>query len=156
MDHEDKNLKIKYKFVQDDTACDIEVIIRAKERDKTVERIEKAIGGVSDFLVCNSLSDDEKIVTDEIVIISKDGRYLSVKTINGEYVLKEPLYQIEERLDKTQFVKISQSEIVNLKYVEGWSFDGGGIIKIRLAGGLSSYTSRRYATEIRKILKRRG
>ena len=119
MNHEDKNLKIKYKFVQADTTDDIEVVIRAKERNKIVERIEKAIGGELDFLVCNSLFDDENIVTDEIVIISKDGRYLSVKTINGEYVLKEPLYQIEERLDKTQFVKISQSEIVNLKYVEG-------------------------------------
>ena len=62
MDHEDKNLKIKYKFVQDDTTDDIEVVIRAKERNKIVERIEKAIGGESDSLVCDTLSDDKKLL----------------------------------------------------------------------------------------------
>ena len=49
--------------------------------------------------------------------------------------------------------KNSQSEIVNLKYVKKWSFEGGGIIKIELINGIKSYTSRRYTKAIREILK---
>lgn len=50
--------------------------------------------------------------------------------------LSEPLYQIEPKLNPTWFVKISQSEIVNLRYVKQWSFEGGGTIKIEMINGL--------------------
>jgi len=89
----------------------------------------------------------------DIIILSKSGRFISVKTINGEYVLNEPLYQIEAKLNPTWFVKISQSEIVNLKYVKKWSFEGGGIIQIEMVSGIKSYTSRRYTKRIREILR---
>ena len=146
-------MKIKVDFMQDDTIDGVEVIVKAKARTEEVERILRSVSsGIGEPLAFDPISEEKEIDGSEIVIISKSGRYLSVKTTNGEYVLKEPLYKIEERLDKSEFVRISQSEIVNLKYVEGWSFEGGGIIKIELAGGIHSYTSRRYAVEIRKML----
>ena len=149
-------MAIKVCFIQDDHADEIEVTVKAKEQTEEVERLIRSLRGEDEgALKGDPISEEEEIDVGEIVIISKSGRYLSVKTVNGEYVLKEPLYKIEERLDKTQFVRISQSEIVNLKFVEGWSFDGGGIIKIELANGISSYTSRRYAVEIRKLFGKR-
>ncbi len=148
-------MAIKVSFIQDDRAEEIEVIVKAKEQTEEVDRLIRSLRGEVGALRGDPISEEEEIDVGEIVIISKSGRYLSVKTISGEYVLKEPLYKIEERLDKTQFVRISQSEIVNLKFVEGWSFDGGGIIKIELTNGISSYTSRRYAVEIRKLFGKR-
>ena len=149
-------MAIKVCFIQDDHADEIEVTVKAKEQTEEVERLIRSLRGEDEgALKGDPISEESEIDVGEIVIISKSGRYLSVKTVNGEYVLKEPLYKIEERLDKTQFVRISQSEIVNLKFVEGWSFDGGGIIKIELANGISSYTSRRYAVEIRKLFGKR-
>lgn len=148
---------VKLKFVQDDSANDVEVIIRAKEQNEEVEYILKLLGkDVDDNIICDVLSSDKLIDIKDIIIISKDGRYLSIKTINGEYVLNEPLYKIEEKLDKSWFVKISQSEIVNLKYVKKWNLYSGGIIKIELQNGIQSYTSRRYATQIKEILKKGG
>ena len=149
-------MKTKVTFVQDDAAEDIEVVVKAKARTEEVERILRLLGKEERGAFLGDAPFSEKeIDPSEIVIISKSGRYLSVKTLNGEYVLAEPLYKVEEMLDPLQFVRISQSEIVNLKFVEGWSLDGGGIIKIELIGGICSYTSRRYAVEIRKILKRK-
>ena len=144
---------IKLIFIKDESATDIEVVVRAKSRDDEVERIMRSIG--EDVIVRDRLSDEDDIDLNDVVIISKSGRYLSVRTAAREYVVKEPLYKIEEKLDKTRFVRISQSEIVNLKQVEKWSFDGGGIIKIQLKGDIVSYTSRRYAVAIRKVLKAR-
>lgn len=146
---------IKLKFVQDDSANDVEIIIRAKEQNEEVEKILKTLeNDINDNIVGDVLSNEQLIDKKDIIIISKSGKYLSVKTINGEYVLSEPLYKIEEKLDKLWFVKISQSEIVNLKYVKKWELQSGGIIKIELLNGVSSYTSRRYAIQIKKILKK--
>lgn len=148
---------IKLKFIHDDNAKDVEVIIRAKEQDEDVERILKALDTITNnTMVCNALSNETMIDIKDIIIISKSGRYLTVKTTNGEFVINEPLYKIEEKLDKTWFIKISQSEIVNLKYVKKWDISYGGTIKIELENGISSYTSRRYATQIKKVLKKGG
>ena len=142
----------KIKFVRDDSSDDIEIIVKAKEANEEVQKILELLGD-NESLECHLLSDKTLLDTQDIVLISKLGRHTSVQTINGEYVLKDPLYRIEEKLNKTWFVRISQSEIVNLKYVKKWNFEGGGIIKIELINGIFSYTSRRYAVKIREILK---
>ena len=148
---------VKLKFIQDDQVQDIEIIIRAKEQNKEVEKILKQLEEISyEKIAGNILSDETMIDTNDIIIISKDGRYLSIKTLNGEYFVNEPLYKIEEKLDTMWFVKISQSEIVNLKYVKRWDLNSRGIIKIELENGISSYTSRRYAIQIKDILRKGG
>lgn len=145
----------KIRFIQDDTAERTEVIIRAKAQDEEVERIIEALGmDTQTSIVCETLSSSRLIDKNDIVIISKDGRYLSVKTTNGEYVVNEPLYKMEEKLDPVWFIKISQSEIVNLKYVKGWDFSKSGIITIEMVNGIKSYTSRRYAKQIREVLRK--
>ena len=144
-------MSFKLKFVQDDTIKETEVIIKAKSQTEEVNKILELLGG--EKLSCQLLSDEQFIDMNDIIILSKSGRFISVKTINGEYILSDPLYQVEQKLNPTWFVKISQSEIVNLKYVKKWSFEGGGIIKIELINGIKSYTSRRYTKAIREILK---
>jgi DNA-binding LytR/AlgR family response regulator len=143
------------RFIQDDTAERTEVIIRAKAQDEEVERIIEALGtDAQTSIVCETLSSSRLIDKNDIVIISKDGRYLSVKTTNGEYVVNEPLYKMEGKLDPVWFIKISQSEIVNLRYVKGWDFSKSGIITIEMINGIRSYTSRRYAKQIREVLRK--
>ena len=145
----------KIRFIQDDTAERTEVIIRAKAQDEEVERIIEALGtDAQTSIVCETLSSSRLIDKNDIVIISKDGRYLSVKTTNGEYVVNEPLYKMEEKLDPVWFIRISQSEIVNLRYVKGWDFSKSGIITIEMINGIKSYTSRRYAKQIREVLRK--
>lgn len=148
-------MAFKLKFIFDETIKETEVIIKAKEQNDEVNEILERLGEPkNDVISCNVLSDEELIDINDIILISKDGRFLSVKTTNGEFVLNEPLYQIEEKLDPVWFVKISQSEIVNLKYVKKWSFEGGGILRIEMENGIKSYTSRRYSVKIREILRK--
>ena len=145
----------KIRFIQDDTAERTEVIIRARAQDEEVERIMEALGtDAQTSIVCETLSSSRLIDKNDIVIISRDGRYLSVKTTNGEYVVNEPLYKMEEKLDPVWFIRISQSEIVNLRYVKGWDFSKSGIITIEMINGIRSYTSRRYAKQIREVLRK--
>ncbi|HPX84511.1 MAG TPA: LytTR family DNA-binding domain-containing protein [Bacilli bacterium] len=144
-------MSFKLKFIHDESVKETEVIIKAKAQTEEVNKILELLGG--EKLSCHLLSDKQLIDMNDIVILSKSGRFISIKTINGEFVLSEPLYQIEPKLNPTWFVKISQSEIVNLRYVKQWSFEGGGTIKIEMINGIRSYTSRRYTKAIREILR---
>lgn len=145
----------RLKFIQDDTVEQTEVIIRARSQDKEVDEILKALDmDTNKTVFCETLSSSQLIDKNDIVIVSKSGRYLSVKTVNGEYAVNEPLYKFEDKLDPVWFVKISQSEIVNLRHVKGWSLSKSGIITIEMVNGIKSFTSRRYARQIREVLRK--
>lgn len=149
--------KIKLRIIQDDTIEQTEVIIRTKTLDDEVGRIIASLGAEPQkALLSETLSSSSMIDMKDIVLISKSGRYLSVKTLNGEFVLNDPLYKIEEKLDPVWFVRISQSEIVNLKHVKGWNLSKSGTIRIEMVNGIESFTSRRYARAIREILRKGG
>lgn len=79
--------------------------------------------------------------------------------LEGEYQLKLRLYELEERLDPADFVRISHSEIVNLRQVTALDLSLAGTIKMTLAGGaVICWVSRRYVPKIKEALglRRRG
>ena len=73
-------------------------------------------------------------------------------TGSGEYILRLRLYELEQRLDKNIFVRISNSEIINLKKVQSFDLSFTGTICVKLSNGTMSYVSRRYVSRIKKIL----
>jgi len=75
------------------------------------------------------------------------------QTAAGEFRLKERLYELEELLDGRVFVRISNSEIVNLKQVTALDLALSGTIKMTLAGGAAvCWVSRRNVKNIKKAL----
>ena len=75
------------------------------------------------------------------------------QTPAGEYLVKLRLYELEARLDPARFVRISHSEIVNLKQVTALDLSLAGTIKLTLAGGAAAcYVSRRYVKKIKQAL----
>lgn len=82
---------------------------------------------------------------------ANQGKVFAV-TESGVYQLRLRLYELEERLDKARFVRISNSEIVNLKKVRSFDLGLTGTICVRLADGTVTYVSRRYVSKIKHIL----
>lgn len=70
----------------------------------------------------------------------------------GEYTLRLRLYQLEERLKGESFVRISNSEIINLKKVKKFDFSFTGTICVSLYDGTTTYVSRRYVSKIKEVL----
>lgn len=85
-----------------------------------------------------------------IITIYSSEKKVFAKTEKGEYVLKNRLYELEDMLDKTMFVRISNSEIINLKNVINLELSFNGIVCINLKTGIKTYTSRRYVNKIKK------
>ncbi|MDR3085860.1 MAG: LytTR family transcriptional regulator [Christensenellaceae bacterium] len=71
---------------------------------------------------------------------------------SGEFQSRLRLYELEERLSPFGFVRISNSEIVNLKEVRDFDMNLSGTIRVRLKDGSSTYVSRRYVARIKEIL----
>lgn len=70
----------------------------------------------------------------------------------GEYQLRLRLYELEDRLNKNDFVRISNSEIINLKKVKAFDLSYAGTIRVSLLDGTVTYVSRRYVRKIKQVL----
>ena len=84
-------------------------------------------------------------------VYAQAGKVLA-ETGRGTYQLRLRLYEAEQRLDSRSFARISNSEILNLKKVQGFDLSFTGTIRVLLLNGESTYVSRRYVGKIKKIL----
>lgn len=88
----------------------------------------------------------------EIVrIYAAVGKVFAV-TDKKEYVLRMRLYEAEEKLGGKGFVRISNSEIINIKKAKKFDLSTAGTICVSLSNGNVSFVSRRYVSKIKKTL----
>lgn len=81
-----------------------------------------------------------------------DGKGVSAQTGEEVYSVRLRLYELEERLDPRRFVRISNSEIINLDRVTAVDLSLAGTIRMTLNGSVQSYVSRRYVKKIKETL----
>ena len=74
------------------------------------------------------------------------------QTGRGVFAVRQRLYELEEELAGTKFVRVSNSEIVNLDRVTGLDLTLAGTIKMTLEDGTVCWVSRRYVKKIRSAL----
>lgn len=74
------------------------------------------------------------------------------QTGKGTFTVRARLYELEEELAGTRFVRVSNSEIVNLDRVTALDLTLTGTIKMTLEGGTVCWVSRRYVKKINGAL----
>ena len=89
--------------------------------------------------------------TDLIRVYANSGKVFAV-TGKGEYLLRQRLYEVETRLPSDRFIRISNSEIINLKKVDHFDLSFTGTICVKLSNGITTYVSRRYVPKLKKVL----
>ena len=94
----------------------------------------------------------ELLEPDDIFRIFAESGKVLAETTRGEYTLRLRLYEVENRLDSFNFVRISNSDIINLKKVKGFDLSFAGTICVTLSNGTTSYVSRRYVAKIKQLL----
>ncbi|MBQ4523970.1 MAG: LytTR family transcriptional regulator [Lachnospiraceae bacterium] len=80
------------------------------------------------------------------------GQKVFAQDEKGVYSIPSKLYELEEILEDTRFMRISKSEIVNLKKIKKLDLSLTGTIKIILSNGKETYTSRRNVSRLKKAL----
>ncbi|MEE0957439.1 MAG: LytTR family DNA-binding domain-containing protein [Ruminococcus sp.] len=87
-----------------------------------------------------------------IIRVYAEGGKTFASVNKKEYTLRQRLYELEEQLTKYSFVRISNSEIINLKKVRNFDLSLSGTICVTLSDGTATYVSRRYVSKIKKVL----
>ena len=88
----------------------------------------------------------------EILRCYGEEKGVKVQTTQGVYDLKERLYELESKLDRHTFVRISHSELVNLEKVTALDLSLTGTIRMTLAEDTVCYVPRRYVKKIKEAL----
>lgn len=137
----------------DPSCTEPKVIIMAASMTEDVNRIVKKLSEDVPRIISGSKDDKIEVLepSDLIRIYAGTGKVFAV-TDQGEYTLRLRLYELEERLDPHRFVRISNSEIINLKKVINFDLSFTGTIYVKLSNGTVTYVSRRYVSKIKKIL----
>ena len=97
-------------------------------------------------------SKNEKIEQEDLIRVYANAGKVFVVTDKGEYTTRLRLYEMEERLNSNQFVRISNSEIINFKKVKNFDLSFMGTICVEFLNGTTTYVSRRYVSKIKTIL----
>ena len=69
-----------------------------------------------------------------------------------KYIIKSKLYQLEDLLHNSSFVRISNCEITNFNKVEKLNIQNGSTICLKYKSGTTTYVSRRYIKKIKQYL----
>ncbi len=137
----------------DSSYVEPKVIILTASMTEEVNTILNKLSDQALQIISGSRDDKVEVIeqADLIRIYASAGKVLAV-TRKGEYALRLRLYEVEQRLPMHQFVRISNSEIINLKQVDHFDLSFTGTICVRLKNGAITYVSRRYVSKLKKIL----
>ncbi len=140
----------------DPTAEEIEVQITAEERNKTVNEI---VDLLSDYdkkklTTLTAYKGDRAYLIEicDIIRIYAANQKVYIQTAQEEFVVKYRLYELENLLNKKQFLRISNSEIVNIKKIQNIDLSLVGVICIHFSEKNRTFVSRRYIPKIKKSL----
>lgn len=139
----------------DTNVTEPEALIVTPKMNEEVSRIADFIEKLNGMTTVISGTKDDRVEIleqDALIRIYAEGGKVFARTEGGLYQLRLRLYELEERLDAGKFVRISNSEIVNLKKVKSIDLSFAGTICMEMFNKEVSYVSRRYVSKIKKIL----
>ena len=130
-----------------------EIHICFSEYSEEIARLKETVEQAVNVTIVGYLDDKVEMVTaDSIVRFYTQGKNVYAATEQKEYRLRQRLYELEEMLDEQNFIRISNSEMVNVKKIIRLDTSLTGTIRIQLQGGIESYVSRRNVSKIKKAL----
>ena len=144
-------MKVEIKI--DDSYIEPKILILTAAMTEDVNLILNKLSENTPQVISGCKNEKIEVIEQEdlIRVYAGSGKVFAV-TEKGEYTLRFRLYEIEERLNPNQFVRISNSEIINLKKVNNFDLSFTGTIRVELTNGTAAYVSRRYVSKIKKIL----
>ena len=105
----------------------------------------------NDMLAVKKGSDIALVELSNVFMFRVENKQVKVYTDKNEYLIKKPLYQVEETLGP-DFVRISKTTIVNLKKIERVAPSLKGMMFIQLRNGLKDNISRKYLPDFKQAL----
>lgn len=88
----------------------------------------------------------------EIYSFYAEGQKVFALSKDEKYIVTKKLYELEEEMKDHFFVRISKSELVNIKKIKCLDMNMTGTIRLIMKNDYETFTSRRNVTKIKKML----
>lgn len=127
------------------------VICDKKMSDELVKLADTILKAVKKTLIAYAENDTVILRVSDILRVYAERQHVYAQTAEGVFQLHATLYETEQELDTGYFVRISKSELVNLRRVKRLDTSIAGTIRMYLEDGTETYVSRRNVSNIKKI-----
>lgn len=119
----------------DPSCTEPKIIILTAAMTEDIHMVLNKLSENTPQIISSSKSEKIEVLEEQalIRIYTNAGKVLAV-TDKGEYTVRFRLYELEERLNPNQFIRISHSEIINLKKVINFDLSFTGTICVNLSG----------------------
>ena len=149
-------ISIDTKVSSDYNSNEINIVIQTSKICPEVEEIIRKIQNVGNNAktVIGRIDNNLVLVktSDIVKFYSKEQNNCFIAN-NKEYVIKKKMYELDEELDKAEFVRISNSCIINLNFVKYFDLGITGNITVVLKDNTKESVSKRRISNILKLLK---
>ena len=132
---------------------DIEIHICCEKRTKEALGLRDLLEGfLSSKITVHKNQETRSVTSYEIVRIYSESKKVYVRTKEDTFEVRDRLYVLEESLGDRGFVRISNSEIVNISQIGKLDMSYIGTIKMFMKNGDETFVSRRYVSRIKAVL----
>jgi len=146
------NLKIEVQLDAHYSEVTVRILTDRISRE-VQELMDRITLSTTDLLLGFQKEEAVPLSLEEIIRVYTSAGKVYAVTEEGEYQLRYRLYEVEERVNSKYFVRISQSEIVNLRKVKRFDLSLTGTIGVLFSDGSFSYVSRRFVSKIKQCLE---
>lgn len=136
----------------DEKYSDLTVEIKTPQLTPEIERIISLMRMINMQIAVKKGDEIVLLDTDEILYIEALERNTYVYTKKDFYEINMRLYEIEQLLIEQGFIRVSKTDIVNLKNIQSLRADINRKIRVTLVNGEQIIVSRNYADELKKRL----
>ena len=137
----------------DENCKEPKIIVMTDKMTDEVNAIIKRLSDEQPQVIAGFREDVVEVLEpSEIYRVFAESGKVFAETNHGEYALRLRLYEAEQRLDSKTFVRISNSDIINLRKVKSFDLSFVGTICITLSNGTVTYVSRRSVAKIKQLL----
>lgn len=136
----------------DETIEEIQVEVHTKEINEEVNSI---IDKLYEKKVTLKGTYDNKVhllSPERIYEIYSENKKIIARQKEKLFILKHTLYELEELLKSENFIRISNSAMVNISYIENFEAMNNGLLCINFKDNTKEYVSRRYMKKIKEKL----
>lgn len=126
-----------------------EIIVYAKEKTPLIEEIEALVKNSGSGIIGYAENEAVNVAFKDVCCFTIEKNKLYAVMDNRRLLIKERLYQIEERLG-FDFVKINQSSIANVKKIDRFKASIGGSLMVLFKNGYKDYVSRRQTKSVKE------
>lgn len=147
------NTNISSKFEE------ISITINAPELSDEIQNLIKYVSNINAIPTQIMASKNNEIYfidLERVICFFSEDKYNYVRVKEGIYKIKYKLYELENIFKQKDFIRISNSCIININQVEYFDTSILGTVFVKLKDKTQETVSKRNVAQIMKLLKERG